>query len=147
LKTNAIMFQSRLHRRNHSGGFATATTSKTTPTPVVNGFTSRIPTSLQHVFLSSNRGHDVDKPPPLQVANRAFRTLWSKTFKGGKSTNGAAAPTAAPKKELSAKAQEAALVAAQAGCVVTATNVTAALAVDADEVRRRDHVGLLDLHT
>jgi Ankyrin repeats (3 copies) len=124
------MFQSRLHRRNHSGGGAT---SKTTPTPVVNGFSSRIPTSLQHVFLSSNRGHDVDKPPPLQVANRAFRTLWSKTFKGGKSTNGAAA--AEPKKvELSAKAQEAALVAAKAGCVMTAINVTAVETVEVREV-------------
>jgi hypothetical protein len=129
------MFQSRLHRRNQSSGGAAAAKNKTTTTttPVVNGFSSRIPTSLQHVFLSSNRGHDVDKPPPLQVANRAFRTLWSKTFKGnsGKSTNGAAA--AQPKKvELSAKAQEAAMVAAQAGCCVTT-----AVAVETTEVRTK----------
>ena len=56
--------------------------------PLPHGFTSRIPTTLQQVFLSSNRGNNVDKPPPMKVANRMFRTLWSKTFhgKGGKET-------------------------------------------------------------
>ena len=39
---------------------------------MTNNFTSRIPLSLQAVFLSSNRGHEVHKPPPDQSA---FKTL------------------------------------------------------------------------
>jgi ankyrin repeat protein len=37
----------------------------------------RIPLSLQAVFLSSNRGKEVTKAPPLQVASRSFRNAWS----------------------------------------------------------------------
>lgn len=45
------------------------TTAGVTPTP---GDGSRIPKTLQAVFLASNRGNDVDKPPPKQVAFRTF---------------------------------------------------------------------------
>ena len=94
------MFQARIHRRNHSAEIKTKTNAAATP--VINGFSSRIPATLQQVVLSSNRGNNVDKPPPMQVANRAFRTLWSKTFHGGK--------TAAPQKVPPQKAQTAAVV-------------------------------------
>lgn len=38
---------------------------------------SRIPHTLQSVFLASNRGRKVDKPPPNCLGTRVFRT-WSK---------------------------------------------------------------------
>jgi hypothetical protein len=60
--------------------------NKASDAPLPNGFSSRIPTSLQQVFLSSNRGDNVDKPPPMKVANRMFRTFWSKTFHKSKET-------------------------------------------------------------
>jgi hypothetical protein len=41
------------------------------------GSGSRIPTTLQAVFLASNRGKDVHQPPPRQVAFRTF------LFRGG----------------------------------------------------------------
>lgn len=44
----------------------------------VNGFSSRIPSTLQAVFLASNRGANVKKAPPMQVASRAFRTLFTR---------------------------------------------------------------------
>lgn len=99
------MFQARIYRRNDYG--RSPYQQRSTPVhrskphvpsaklhketapdaPLPNGFSSRIPTTLQQVFLSSNRGNNVDKPPPMKVANRMFRTLWSKTFhKGGKET-------------------------------------------------------------
>lgn len=37
----------------------------------------RIPKMLQHVFLSSNRGKDVTKAPPGQVASKSFRRSWT----------------------------------------------------------------------
>jgi hypothetical protein len=37
---------------------------------------SRIPKTLQAVFLASNRGNDVHKPPPKQVAFRTFFRNW-----------------------------------------------------------------------
>lgn len=38
--------------------------------------TSRIPLSLQAVFLASNRGKDVHKPPPEKVATKTFTRNW-----------------------------------------------------------------------
>ena len=40
------------------------------PTPPKEG--GRIPQTLQAVFLASNRGNDVHKPPPKQVAFKTF---------------------------------------------------------------------------
>ena len=36
---------------------------------------NRIPLALQNIFLASNRGETVDKPPPNRLANRWFRGL------------------------------------------------------------------------
>ena len=45
---------------------------------------SRIPEALQAIFLTSNRGGEVDEVPPDKVANRSFRTWFSQ--RGGKGT-------------------------------------------------------------
>lgn len=37
---------------------------------------SRIPLTLQAVFLASNRGRDVNKPPPERVAYKVFFRNW-----------------------------------------------------------------------
>ena len=37
----------------------------------------RIPSSLQAVFLASNRGKEVHKPPPEQTASKIFFNNWS----------------------------------------------------------------------
>jgi hypothetical protein len=37
---------------------------------------TRIPASLQAVFLASNRGKEVHKPPPGQVCSKVFFTNW-----------------------------------------------------------------------
>lgn len=37
---------------------------------------SRIPFTLQAVFLASNRGKDVHKPPPRNAANKVFKRNW-----------------------------------------------------------------------
>ena len=37
---------------------------------------SRIPLSLQAVFLASNRGKDVQKPPPEKVAHKTYFRSW-----------------------------------------------------------------------
>jgi len=37
---------------------------------------ARIPKMLQAVFLASNRGHDVHKPPPENVASKDFFRTW-----------------------------------------------------------------------
>lgn len=37
---------------------------------------SRIPFTLQAVFLASNRGNEVHKPPPEKVANKVFFRNW-----------------------------------------------------------------------
>jgi hypothetical protein len=43
--------------------------------------TGRVPATLQNVFLASNRGIDVDIPPPLRVANKVFqRSLLGRTY-------------------------------------------------------------------
>lgn len=39
-------------------------------------FNQRIPTSLQAVFLASNRGNSVHKPPPGKAASTTFRRSW-----------------------------------------------------------------------
>lgn len=39
----------------------------------IHGNGSRIPKTLQAVFLASNRGRDVHKPPPEHVANKVFQ--------------------------------------------------------------------------
>ena len=36
----------------------------------------RIPTTLQAVFLASNRGRDVYKPPPAKAASKVFFHNW-----------------------------------------------------------------------
>ena len=36
----------------------------------------RIPATLQAVFLASNRGKNVDKPPPAKVASKVFIRNW-----------------------------------------------------------------------
>lgn len=36
----------------------------------------RIPVALQAVFLASNRGKDVHKPPPEKAANKVFFGNW-----------------------------------------------------------------------
>jgi ankyrin repeat protein len=106
------MFQARIYRRNDYGRnpyqqrstpvhrpkphvpSAQLHREKTPDAPLPNGFSSRIPTTLQQVFLSSNRGNNVDKPPPMKVANRVFRTLWTKTFhKGGREATGTESTT------------------------------------------------------
>lgn len=55
---------------------ATATATANDP-PVVKpkANKSRIPVALQAVFLASNRGEEVHKPPPGRVANGIFRRL------------------------------------------------------------------------
>jgi hypothetical protein len=37
---------------------------------------SRIPFTLQAVFLASNRGKEVHKPPPENVGSRVFKKNW-----------------------------------------------------------------------
>jgi len=37
---------------------------------------SRIPATLQAVFLASNRGKTVDKPPPKQASSKVFFRNW-----------------------------------------------------------------------
>lgn len=37
---------------------------------------SRIPLGLQAVFLASNRGKDVNKPPPEKAASKTFTRNW-----------------------------------------------------------------------
>jgi hypothetical protein len=36
----------------------------------------RIPATLQAVFLASNRGKDVNKPPPAKVASKVYFRNW-----------------------------------------------------------------------
>jgi hypothetical protein len=36
----------------------------------------RIPATLQAVFLASNRGREVNKPPPAKVASKVFFRNW-----------------------------------------------------------------------
>jgi hypothetical protein len=36
----------------------------------------RIPATLQAVFLASNRGRDVNKPPPEKVASKVYLRNW-----------------------------------------------------------------------
>jgi hypothetical protein len=36
----------------------------------------RIPATLQAVFLAANRGKDVNKPPPAQVASKVYFRNW-----------------------------------------------------------------------
>jgi hypothetical protein len=36
----------------------------------------RIPATLQAVFLASNRGNEVNKPPPAAVASKVFFRNW-----------------------------------------------------------------------
>lgn len=51
--------------------------TKSPSAPPVPGM--RIPSTLQAVFLASNRGRDVNKPPPGAVAHREFfRSWWGK---------------------------------------------------------------------
>jgi hypothetical protein len=50
---------------------------------------SRIPVALQAVFLASNRGKEVHKPPPEKAANKVFFRNWlfqkaSSSFSRGK---------------------------------------------------------------
>jgi hypothetical protein len=50
---------------------------------------SRIPVALQAVFLASNRGKEVHKPPPEKAANKVFFRNWlfqkaSTSFSRGK---------------------------------------------------------------
>jgi hypothetical protein len=37
---------------------------------------SRIPSTLQAVFLASNRGKDVHKPPPEKAGSKVFFSNW-----------------------------------------------------------------------
>lgn len=37
---------------------------------------TRVPVALQAVFLASNRGKEVNKPPPNQVANKVYKRTW-----------------------------------------------------------------------
>lgn len=47
----------------------------------------RIPKTLQAVFLASNRGKEIDKPPPKQVAFKTFfRSFMGKGSKKSKET-------------------------------------------------------------
>jgi hypothetical protein len=50
----------------------------------------RIPATLQAVFLASNRGNEVNKPPPAKVASKVYLRGWlfqrqagSKESRGG----------------------------------------------------------------
>jgi hypothetical protein len=108
--STTTMFQARISRRNNHivdmrnasrscksqqppkatlPSFNTNTTENGTGNTgaLPSGFSSRIPTTLQQVFLSSNRGNNVDKPPPMKVANRMFRTFWSKAFSSNSTGN------------------------------------------------------------
>lgn len=72
--------------------------------------TSRIPNTLQAVFLASNRGREVHKPPPERVAYKEyFRNLWgSAPFSRNGSQNnsrfGSKRNSVAPSARTSAKA-------------------------------------------
>jgi hypothetical protein len=43
----------------------------------------RIPATLQAVFLAANRGRDVNKPPPAQVASKVYFRNWLFQRKAG----------------------------------------------------------------
>lgn len=47
---------------------------------------NRIPSALQVVFLSSNRGSEVNQPPPARVADKVYVRNWC--FQQGGSKNG-----------------------------------------------------------
>ena len=72
--------------------------------------TSRIPSTLQAVFLASNRGREVHKPPPEKVAYKEyFRNLWGSvsTSRNGSQSNsrfGSKRNSVAPSARASAKA-------------------------------------------
>ena len=53
---------------------------------------ARIPTTLQSVFLASNRGNEVHKPPPENVAFKVFFRNWFFQRGGNKSTDDEAKP-------------------------------------------------------
>jgi len=68
-----------LNHHNFTSVQQTATKSKTganmraTPPEHTTGNGSRIPASLQAVFLASNRGHEVNRPPPRNAAFKVFK--------------------------------------------------------------------------
>ena len=45
-----------------------------------SGEEERIPVALQAVFLASNRGKEVNEPPPGRIASKSFKTksLWNR---------------------------------------------------------------------
>jgi hypothetical protein len=54
----------------------------------------RIPRALQAVFLASNRGHEVTKPPPRQMANKVFsRVLFRRSTTTQAESNKVQQPT------------------------------------------------------
>ncbi|GKY93003.1 hypothetical protein MPSEU_000268800 [Mayamaea pseudoterrestris] len=65
-------------------------------------FSSRIPASLQAVFLTSNRGEEVHKPPPDQSAFKVFTRRFIRKRSGGKSVNEPSSDTskASPRQQL-----------------------------------------------
>jgi hypothetical protein len=48
---------------------------------------SRIPNTLQAVFLASNRGREVHKPPPEKVAYKVYFRNWLFQKQGGSGSN------------------------------------------------------------
>jgi len=75
---------------------------------------SRIPSTLQAIFLASNRGKDVHRPPPKSVANKVYFGNFRfqnkgnafKRFFGGKSKRNVAAPEAPKTQAPAAKVVE-----------------------------------------
>jgi hypothetical protein len=59
----------RFARLAHTTALAMASTEQAA---VPGGSSSRIPVALQMIFLHSNRGFNVDKPPPAKVASKIF---------------------------------------------------------------------------
>lgn len=75
--------------------------SSTVPPVAAGGVKSdggRIPKTLQAVFLASNRGNDVDKPPPKQVAFKVFLRTW--LGKGKPPKEGAVAKKSADENDM-----------------------------------------------
>lgn len=67
-----------VHACSHtSGGNIIMKCSDNGKTMSANGASSsRIPTTLQAVFLASNRGNEVHKPPPDSAANKVYFRNW-----------------------------------------------------------------------
>ena len=69
---NLVLGKTQKARRQTNPATIASTTVMAQPAPAANT-RSRIPASLQAVFLASNRGREVDKPPPNQAGNKVSK--------------------------------------------------------------------------